>query len=106
VERADGYWELRIPCLPNSSTVVDAATVEACATAACDAYNETCEGNRDGTLDGGCAWHAAALAVLAAADIKVADEVAYVEDASGIARPGDTLYIKRAVTADCHSKEG
>ena len=34
-------------------------------------------------------------------EVVVADEVAYVEDASGIARPGDTLYIVRAVTADC-----
>jgi len=101
--------------LPASGAVVDAETVEACATAACDAYNETCEGNRDGTLDGDCAWHAAALAVLAAVDIKMADEVVVVpehtaywvisDDPLTTILRGDTLYIVRAVTADCHSKE-
>jgi len=101
-------------CGRGKSYVVDAETVEACATAACDAYNETCEGNRDGTLDGDCAWHAAALAVLAAVDIKMADEVVVVpehtaywvisDDPLTTILRGDTLYIVRAVTVDCHSK--
>uniref|UniRef100_A0A6M3K7B6 Uncharacterized protein n=1 Tax=viral metagenome TaxID=1070528 RepID=A0A6M3K7B6_9ZZZZ len=116
--------------LPTSGAVVDAETVEACAEsgyAASTAGRATAwdwEQIGDESRD---ACRRFALAVLEAADITVADEVVEVgeddcddpipaqlrvllpgdEEYSFLDfDPGDTLYIVRAVTADCHSKEG
>lgn len=101
--------------LPASGAVVDAETVEACATIIKAGFNIAHA--HAGEIDGDEFCQTLALVVLAAADIEVPDEVvgplsewaveATVDSgnpAFGVA-PGDKRYIKRAVTADCHSKE-
>ena len=103
--------------LPASGAVVAAETVEACATIIKAGFNIAHA--HAGEIDGDEFCQTLALAVLAAADIEVPDEVVEVRADSrvtvGFDTPeravmislerGDTLYIVRAVTADCHSKE-
>ena len=97
------------PSCHGKSFVVDAETVEACAKAAQTEVVRKLMGVTDSS-ENYCAR--LALAVLEAVHIAAADEVVEVDaDVSREVRhvmqlaPGDTLYIVRAVTADCHSKE-
>ena len=102
-------------CGRGKSYVVDAETVEACATIIKAGFNIAHA--HAGEIDGDEFCQTLALEILEAAHIEVPDEVvgplsewaveATVDSgnpAFGVA-PGDKRYIKRAVTADCHSKE-
>jgi len=100
--------------------VVDAETVEACRAALAPfVYGEDFDDLEFLDAQGEAKLLPMALAVLDAVHIEMADEVVEVRADSrvtvGFDTPeravmislerGDTLYIVRAVTADCHSKE-